>query len=129
MAALNKELAEAKAARAQLVDIVAQFEVDTNKTRADFEDSKIRLGKVEQETKLAASNVDEALNQSTRSAEATEETLRQLTEVSRQAQPDKKVVSFLIYRLEKSTKIAVMQLAQSLNRADRQKGLTLASVY
>lgn len=71
------ELAEAKDAHAQLVDISAQPKADATKARADLESCKTRLIKVEQATKLASARPDDARKQSGESAETAEEVIRQ----------------------------------------------------
>lgn len=83
---LEAEPAEAKAAHAQLDDIPAWSKADATKTRANFESSMIRFGEVEQAETLASASLNAARKPSVESAKNAEEALRQLTEVSCQAQ-------------------------------------------
>lgn len=82
MVALEAELAEETVAYARLIDISARFKVNGNMARADLAGSKLRLGKVDQQAKLASDRLDETRKQSLETAKAAAEALRQLTEVS-----------------------------------------------
>lgn len=58
--ALVTLLAEAKKARAQLVDISTQSETDVGKARADPESCRVRPGKVKQSSKITSAILDDA---------------------------------------------------------------------
>lgn len=60
MAARELGLTEAKAAHVRPVGVAARSEAGANKAGVDLQGLQIRLGKVEQEAKLASASLDKA---------------------------------------------------------------------
>lgn len=76
------ELVDAEAANARLNDVSARPEADTIKARIGFESCNVRVGEVEQASKLATASMDNAWKQSVEWDKTAEEAPRQLMEVS-----------------------------------------------
>lgn len=79
--ALEAELAVAKDAHSQLVNVSARSEADCSRARADLETCKARLSKVERASKLAKATLDDARKHSVESPKAAQETLHLLTKM------------------------------------------------
>lgn len=73
--ALEAELADAKHLLLRLFDISVQSEADAVKARTDFKSRRVRLGAVEQTSKLASAYSDAAQKQDTEWTKATKEAL------------------------------------------------------
>lgn len=75
-------LASIKASHSQLAKMGTCSEADANRACTDLRDSQARLIGVEEEAKLARKDPDKGREPSARLAKSTEESLRQLIEVS-----------------------------------------------
>lgn len=100
VATLKIELANANALHPRLVEVFTHFEVDTDKTRTNLQNSQERLSKVEQETMLVWEGLDRVRKQSAGSTKAGENALRQLTEGSNRAQALEVEVRFLKSKID-----------------------------